>query len=84
MEDLNAPVVKQYEPVRFGDWMLTMLICVIPLVNIIMLFVWAFGSSTNPSKANWAKASLLWAVIGIVLWVLVFGALFASMYHSFR
>lgn len=84
MEDLNVPVARQYEPVSFGDWMLTMLLCVIPIVNIIMLFVWAFSAGTNPSKANWAKASLLWAVIGIVLWVLVFGALFATMYHGFK
>lgn len=25
------------------DWMITLLIMFIPLVNIIMLFVWAFG-----------------------------------------
>jgi heme/copper-type cytochrome/quinol oxidase subunit 2 len=84
MEDLNVPVAHKYESVSFGDWMLTMLLCAIPLVNIIMLFVWAFGSSTNPSKANWAKASLLWAVIAVVLWVVVFGALFASFYHGFK
>ena len=82
MEDLNIPVANKYEPVSFGDWMLTMLICAIPLVNIVMLFVWAFGSSTNPSKANWAKAGLLWAVIAVVLWVVFFGTLFASLYHG--
>ena len=59
MEDFNVPVAKQHEPVSFGDWMLTMLLLVIPIVNIVMLFVWAFGSNTNPSKSNWAKASLL-------------------------
>nr|WP_231506261.1 hypothetical protein [Paenibacillus sp. UNC451MF] len=53
------------------DWMLTILIMIIPLVNIIMLFVWAFGGGTNPSKANYAKASLLWAAIGIVIYILI-------------
>lgn len=42
----------------------------IPLVNLIMLFVWAFGGS-NPSKANFAKASLMWALIGIVFYILL-------------
>ncbi|NEU59447.1 hypothetical protein DC345_05675 [Paenibacillus taichungensis] len=51
--------------------MLTLFLMMIPLVNIIMLFVWAFGDS-NPSKANYAKASLLWAAIGIVVYILVF------------
>ncbi|WP_405156631.1 hypothetical protein [Paenibacillus sp. FSL K6-0108] len=59
------------QPVSFGSWMLTLFLMMIPLVNIIMLFVWAFGDS-NPSKANYAKASLLWAAIGIVIYVLVF------------
>ena len=84
MEDLNVPVAHKYEPVSFGDWMLTMLLCAIPLVNIIMLLIWAFGSGTNPSKANWAKAGLLWVIIGVVLWIVVFGALFASLYHGFK
>lgn len=57
--------------VSFGSWMLTIFLMMIPLVNIIMLFVWAFGDS-NPSKANYAKASLLWAAIGIVVYILVF------------
>ncbi|OPH00230.1 hypothetical protein B2I21_02335 [Chryseobacterium mucoviscidosis] len=50
--------------------MLTLFLMMIPLVNIIMLFVWAFGDS-NPSKANYAKAALLWAAIGIVIWILL-------------
>ncbi|MDN8589262.1 hypothetical protein Q0V21_10825 [Paenibacillus sp. 11B] len=58
------------QPVSFGSWMLTLFLMMIPLVNIIMLFVWAFGDS-NPSKANYAKAALLWAAIGIVIWILL-------------
>lgn len=51
------------QPISLGDWMLTLLLTFIPIVNIIMLLVWAFGSATAPSKANWAKALLLWFVI---------------------
>ena len=60
-------------PVSVGDWMVTYILLCIPLVNIIMLFVWAFGSSPE-SKANWAKATLLWMVIGGVLVAIVLGA----------
>ena len=72
----------QYKPVTLGDWMITMLICVIPIVNIIMLFVWGFGSDTQPSKANWAKASLIWLAIMIVFYVLVFVVIFGIMATS--
>ncbi len=66
MEEAN------YRPVTIGNWMLTYLLMCIPLVNVILLFVWAFGSNTPVSKANWAKASLIWMVIGIAFYVLLF------------
>lgn len=70
------------EPVSVGDWVLTMIIMMIPIVNIIMLFVWGFGDSTKKSKSNWCKASLIMALIGIVLSVIMiiaFGSLFATI-----
>ena len=70
-------------PVKTGEWVLTFLITTIPIVGFIMLFVWAFGNGTNESKANWAKASLIWfaIIIGIyVLFALIFGAaMFAAL-----
>ena len=69
--------------VKTGEWVLTFLIVSIPLVGFIMLFVWAFGNGTNESKANWAKASIIWflIIIGIyVLFALIFGAaMFAAL-----
>lgn len=63
-----------------GQWMLTLFITFIPLVNLIMLLVWAFGSSTHPEKANWAKATLAWFAIFIGLSVLltIFGMMFGG------
>jgi heme/copper-type cytochrome/quinol oxidase subunit 2 len=60
------------KPVTILDWLLTMLIMTIPLINLIMLIVWAFDSGTNPSKSNWAKASLIWMLISVVLMILLF------------
>ena len=60
------------QPISTGDWVVTLLIAAIPLVNIIMLLVWAFGDGTHPSKANWAKAALIWMAISIGLWMLFF------------
>lgn len=73
-----------FNEVKTGDWVVTFLITAIPLVGFIMLFVWAFSGSTNPSKANWAKAALIWLVIIIAIWVLialVFGATLLSAYR---
>ena len=38
------------------DWVITLFITYIPLVNIIMLLIWAFDSETPLNKKNWAKA----------------------------
>ncbi|MDO5073747.1 Uncharacterised protein [Neisseria animaloris] len=60
--------------VGLGEWIVTLIVLMIPLVNIIMLLVWAFSSGTNPSKANFCKAQLLFMLVSIVIAaVLVFG-----------
>ena len=67
----NAPVVKS-EDVTVGQWVVTILVSCIPIIGLIMMFVWAFGSGTNPSKANWAKANLVWTAVCFVFAFLFF------------
>ncbi|GBD86311.1 hypothetical protein BMS3Abin03_00227 [bacterium BMS3Abin03] len=71
-----------YQPMSIGDWIITFIITYIPLIGFIMLFVWAFGDGTHPSKKTWAQASLLMMVIIIVLMIIFFGIL-ASILGSF-
>ena len=63
---------SDHAPVSVGNWVLTYLLMCIPLVNIVLLFVWAFGGNTPVCKSNWAKASLIWLLIGIVIWIVLF------------
>lgn len=65
--------------VSIGEWLVTMLIAAIPLVNVVMLFVWAFGSNTKVSKANWAKATLIFLVIAFVFYFVVIVAFIGGM-----
>jgi hypothetical protein len=64
-----------------GEWIITFIITYIPLVGLIMLFVWAFGGGAHPSKKSWAQAMLIMMLIGIVL-AIVFFTLFATMLAS--
>lgn len=77
--DQQAPVVSVKE------WLLTNLILMIPLVNIVMMLVWAFSSNTNPNKANYFKAALILfaivMVIYLVLAVVFFGSVAANQYQ---
>lgn len=53
--------------------MITMLLAAISVMNIIMLLIWAFGGKANPNKTTYAKASLIWALIGIVFYIVILG-----------
>ncbi|MBR6823777.1 MAG: hypothetical protein IKM70_01745 [Firmicutes bacterium] len=59
-----------------GGWIKTQLILMIPLVNIIMVFVWAFGDG-NKSRKNYFRAQLLLTLIITVLFFVL--ALFAGI-----
>ena len=74
--------VRNTQAMSVGEWMLTILIAAIPLVGFIMLFVWAFGGNAPESKANWAKASLIWLAIVIVLYLIIFMVFGAALLSS--
>ena len=61
------------QPMSIGDWIITFIITYIPLVGFIMLFVWAFGDGTHPSKKTWAQATLILMVVGVILAIIFFG-----------
>ncbi|TVQ01936.1 MAG: hypothetical protein EA359_12895 [Balneolaceae bacterium] len=63
---------NQAKVMSFGDWMITILITAIPIVNIIMIIVWAVSSTDNPNRVNWARATLAWFAIIIGLYILFF------------
>ena len=71
-------VSGSYQPMTIGDWIITFIITYIPLVGFIMLFVWAFGGDTHPSKKTWAQATLIIFAISIVL-VIIFAGIIVSM-----
>ena len=51
-----------------GEWMLTILFYIIPVVNIIMMAVWAF-SSKEIFTAEICPALLLWVIIILIAYI---------------
>tara|TARA_B100001971_G_C17895191_1_gene385132 strand:+ start:198 stop:467 length:270 start_codon:yes stop_codon:yes gene_type:complete len=72
---------SQYAPISIGEWIITSIILAIPIVGFVMLFVWGFGSNTQPSKANWAKATLIMIVISFVIALIFFGSIFGVFFN---
>jgi branched-subunit amino acid transport protein AzlD len=72
---------QNQKPMSVKDWLITLLIMAIPIVGLVMLFIYAFGNNENVNKQNWAKAQLI--MLGIVfglliLFFIVFGSIFAA------
>lgn len=81
---MNAQLAaRESAPVSLGDWILTLIILAIPIVGLVMLFVWGFSSGTHPSKQNYCRAVLIFALIAFVLAIL-FGLMggFAAMHAA--
>ncbi|MBR1736002.1 MAG: hypothetical protein IJ736_03145 [Firmicutes bacterium] len=58
--------------VSVKEWLITFLIMFVPVVNIIMIFLWAFGGGVSPTKANLFKLSLIVSAIVFILYILFF------------
>lgn len=59
------------EPMSVGSWMLVIFVLAIPVVNLIMYIFWEFDGNGNINRKNFCMASLIWALILIVVGVFV-------------
>lgn len=58
-------------PMSIGSWIGVFFLSFIPIANIILLFVWAFGGTSKVSLKNYARAQLILALIAILLVVIL-------------
>lgn len=75
----NGPQLEP--PLTLGNWIIIMLLMIIPCVNIILLFIWAFGHNVITSKKNYARAMLIFMAVGFVF-SLIFSSIIFSMLNS--
>lgn len=82
----NMQQSKKDEPISFLNWIGTMLLPYIPFVGwisyLVMLFVWAFGRDSNPTKKNWARAKLIVIAISIVISIVMIAYVTSSIISS--
>ncbi|WP_370101331.1 hypothetical protein [Xanthomarina gelatinilytica] len=76
MENLSPQ--ENTPPMSYKEWALTIFLASIPLIGFILVLVWAFDSTTNIHKKNWAKGNLLIMILAFVLifmFIFLFGGL---------
>ena len=66
------------EPLRVGQYIGMLLLMCVPILGVILLFVWSFGGSVNLNKKNYARAMLIVCAIGLILSI-IFGAALTSI-----
>lgn len=77
-QNYGAPYMTPEEaPMTMGEWLVTLIVGMIPCIGIIMLFVWAFGSTGNVNRRNYCRAQLIIVAVGMVLAMLSWGAIAA-------
>ena len=67
------------------EWLIIDLLMMIPCVNLILVFVWAFSSSEKKSKSNFFKANLIFAgcilAFYLLLFIIAMGAGLATAFY---
>jgi hypothetical protein len=78
-ESRNLQYPENNKPVSIGEWIWSLILVGLPLINIVVLLIWVFDSNTNRCKSNWAKAQLILMIIGLVFTGLFWGVFGVAM-----
>lgn len=63
------------EPLSVGQYIVTLLLMFIPILNIFLLFKWSFGKAVNLNKKNMARAYLIFFAVWFVVLLVGGGAI---------
>lgn len=84
-----APSVNQDKPGSFLSWLGLYGLLLIPFVGwlafIIIVSLWAFGSNTPTNKKNWARATLVFVGVLIIIFLVMMVVMmisYAPMYQE--
>ena len=64
------------------EWLWSLILTAIPIVNLVVLLIWSFGAGTSTSKRNWARAKLILVAVSTVLSVIAIIVLLGVMFYA--
>ena len=67
---------RENDVISYGEWMWSMLVMYIPVVNIVFFIIWGITNANIPTnKKNWAIArfveSIIWTVLFIMFFIMI-------------
>ena len=67
------------EVISTPGWIGYMLLLAIPIIGIVLYFVWAFSAGGNINRRNYCRAALIMMAVSIVLGIIFSAAIAASV-----
>lgn len=61
------PVGRADLHLSVGDWLITLIVLAVPILNVILYLYWAFFSKGNKGRINFCRASLILILVGLFL-----------------
>lgn len=59
-------------PLTTAEFFAMIMLLGVPILNLVLLVLWSFGSGTNLNRRNLSRAMLILTVIVAVVWVVSF------------
>ena len=53
------------------EWLITLILLSIPLVNIVLFIIWAFSNTGNLNRRNYCRAGLILLAVFLAIYVIV-------------
>jgi len=79
-EEDNRPMAPS---LRMVDWLIILVISLLPLVNVIVLVIWALDIRANPNRRSFAQALLLIFGATTLIMTIFFGYFAGMIYQVF-
>ena len=79
---MDNNVVVHNQNMSVVDWLITLVVMMIPCVGIVMMFVWSFSGTGNPNRKTFCRAYLVVLAAAVVLSFIV-AIFFAAIFSEF-
>ncbi len=75
--------VKRFKPIGTWSFFLMEILSMIPIINIIVLLIWAFKKNSNINRKSFARSKLLCLLIFVIVPIAAFFICFIFLYSTF-
>ncbi len=55
------------KPISVPGWMVTIIVALVPMLNVAVLLYWSFGRGIDPNRRNFSRAGLIVIAAVIVI-----------------